>query len=158
MLVAVLYRTRVFVKGGRDGRATSPDDDGLDLQLKTHIGLCGAGADLERLLAVADATSFLSAITFITSQGGADVPPKSTHSADVAIGPLSQGGIGLAISLGVRLPVMGMAGVVPPQQRADRVHPFFNALCSSKSVQVTLADGDNALTLVFPAEQRPGDL
>ena len=160
MLVNVLYRTSVTVEGGRDGRVVAADR-AFDLVLATPAGLGGAdapGTNPEQLLGVAYAASFLSAIQFVASQGGGAVPAESTVTADVAIGPWSQGGFGLEIGLDVRLPTLGMTEAVALVQRADRVCPFSNALRGGTLIRVAFTAEGTPPVLVTTSEPRARQL
>jgi Ohr subfamily peroxiredoxin len=129
MSVAVLYSTRVTATGGRDGRVKAADS-GLDLTLATPAALGGsgdAGSNPEQLFAAAFAASFLGAMIFVASQGGASVPPDATVVATVGIGPQSPGGFGLDVRLDIRLPGLVRAEAEALVRRAQLICPYANA-------------------------------
>ena len=156
MLAAVLYRTSVTVDGGRDGRAVAADGK-FDLLLTAPPGLGGAGSpgtNPEQLLAAAYAASFLSAVQFVASQDGGGVPADSKVTADVAIGPWSQGRFGLEIGLDITLPGVGLAEAVSLVRRADQVCPFANALRGGTSIRVSLTAEGAGSVLVTASPPR----
>jgi osmotically inducible protein OsmC len=76
MSVNVLYRTSARANGGRDGHAVALEGP-LDVHLSTPVALGGAGGpgtNPEQLFAAGYAACFLSAMKFISSQGGPKVP------------------------------------------------------------------------------------
>jgi osmotically inducible protein OsmC len=150
VLATILYRTSVTVEGGRDGHAVEADGC-LDLLLTTPAGLGGtggAGTNPEALLGAAYAASFLSAIQFVASQAGTDVPSDSKVTADIAIGPWSQGRFGLEIGLDVALPGVAEADAVSLVRRADQVCPFSNAFRGGTSIRVSLTTTGAASVIV----------
>src|ERR1700752_4469062 len=106
MSVNVLYTTQATAIGGRDGRATTKDGS-LDVKLTTPKELGGPGGpgnNPEQLFAAGYAACFIGAMKFVSSQGGPKVPADASATSTVGIGPRSEGGFGLAVSLDVSLP------------------------------------------------------
>src|SRR3990167_5267001 len=111
MSVNVLYRTAARATGGRDGHAATLDGS-LDVSLATPKELGGgggAGNNPEQLFASGYAACFIGAMKFVASQGGPKVPADATVTANVGIGPRTEGGSGLDIALDVALPGLARA-------------------------------------------------
>jgi Ohr subfamily peroxiredoxin len=129
MSVAVLYSTRVTATGGRDGRVKAADT-GLDLTLATPAALGGsgdAGSNPEQLFAAAFAASFLGAMKFVASLGGASVPPDAAVVAIVGVGPQSPGGFGLDVRLDIKLSGLTREDADALVRKARLICPYANA-------------------------------
>ena len=141
MSVAVLYSTRVTATGGRDGRVEAADA-GLDLTLATPTALGGsgdAGSNPEQLFAAAFAASFLGAMKFVASQGGANVPPDAAVVATVGVGPQSPGGFGLDVRLDIRLPGLARDEAEALVRKAQLICPYANATRDNVSALLNVA-------------------
>jgi osmotically inducible protein OsmC len=106
MSVNVLYRAAARATGGRDGH-TATLDGTLDVTLATPTELGGSGGvgnNPEQLFAAGYAACFISAMKFVGSQGGPKVPADTAVTANVGMGPRSEGGFGLDVELEVELP------------------------------------------------------
>ena len=106
MSVNVLYTMRATAIGGRDGRAATRDGT-LEVKLTTPKelgGPGGPGSNPEQLFAAGCAACFISAMKFVSSQGGPRVPKDTSVTATVGIGPRSQGGFGLVVGPSISLP------------------------------------------------------
>jgi osmotically inducible protein OsmC len=100
-----MYATTVTVTGGREGHAVS-DDGVLDVQLRRpKLSGVSEGTNPEQLLAAAWGGCFQSALMAIARKSGADVS-GSVVRVEVAQGPDSQGGYGLAATITVDIPRM----------------------------------------------------
>ena len=121
MPVNVIYKTSATATGGRDGHSATTDG-ALDVKLavpKEMGGPGGPGNNPEQLFAVGYAACFLSAMKFVSSQGGPKVPADATVTSTIGIGPRSEGGFGLTVALAISLP-----GVEPRGRRGvDRQDP-----------------------------------
>jgi len=105
MSVNVLYSTQATATGGRDGRADTADGM-LDVKLATPkaLGGSGHGNNPEQLFAAGYAACFLGAMKFVASQDNSlCIPADASVTAEVGIGPRSDGGFGLQVSLQVSL-------------------------------------------------------
>ena len=141
MTVDVKYRTSATATGGRDG-SSKTDDGALSVKLAVpkEMGGPGGGNNPEQLFATGYAACFLGAMKFVASQNkdGAQVPHDATVHSTVGIGPRSEGGFGLEISLEVKLP-----GVEKPQaealvQKAHEVCPYSNATRNNVDVKLSV--------------------
>jgi len=140
MSVNVLYRTAALATGGRDGRATTLDGS-LDVTLATPKELGGgggAGNNPEQLFAAGYAACFIGAMKFVASQGGPKVPADATVTANVGIGPRTEGGFGLDIALDVALPGLDRAAAEDLVAKAHQVCPYSNATRGNVDVRLTV--------------------
>lgn len=140
MSVNVLYRTSATATGGRDGHAVSKDSS-LDVKLSTPKelgGAGGAGNNPEQLFAAGYAACFIGAMKAVASQGGPKVPEGAKVTADVGIGPRSEGGFGLDIALEVSLPGLDRAAAEALVEKAHHVCPYSNATRNNVDVRLTV--------------------
>ncbi|WP_043360609.1 organic hydroperoxide resistance protein [Belnapia sp. F-4-1] len=141
MSVNVLYRTQATATGGRDGHAATADGS-LDVRLATPKELGGAGGpgnNPEQLFAAGYSACFLGAMKFVASQGGPKVPADASVTAQVGIGPRSEGGFGLEIGLTIALPGLPRAEAEALVQKAHQVCPYSNATRNNVDVKLTVA-------------------
>jgi osmotically inducible protein OsmC len=141
MPVNVLYRTEATATGGRDGRAATRDGS-LEVRLATPKELGGAGGPgnhPEQLFAAGYSACFLGAMKFVASQGGPKVPAEATVTAEVGIGPRSEGSFGLEIGLTISLPGLAHAEAEALVQKAHQVCPYSNATRGNVDVRLTVA-------------------
>ncbi|TLU72321.1 organic hydroperoxide resistance protein [Lichenicoccus roseus] len=125
----VLYNTAARATGGRDGTAATLDGS-LDVRLSTPKelgGAGGAGNNPEQLFAAGYAACFIGAMKFVSSQGGPKVPADANVTANVGIGPRSEGGFGLEIALEVALPGLDREQAETLVHKAHEVCPYSNA-------------------------------
>ncbi len=140
MSVNVLYTTSARATGGRDGRSGTLDG-ALDVKLTTPKELGGAGGEgnnPEQLFAAGYAACFLGAMKFVASQGGPKVPADATVTSTVGIGPRSEGGFGLEISLAISLPGVEHAAAVALVDKAHQVCPYSNATRNNIDVKLSV--------------------
>ena len=140
MPVNVLYTTSARATGGRDGRSGTLDG-ALDVKLTTPKELGGAGGEgnnPEQLFATGYAACFLGAMKFVASQGGPKVPADTTVTSTVGIGPRSEGGFGLEISLAISLPGVDHAEAVALVEKAHQVCPYSNATRNNIDVKLSV--------------------
>lgn len=141
MSVNVLYRTKATATGGRDGKASTADG-ALSVNLSTPKelgGAGGAGNNPEQLFAAGYSACFLGAMKFVASQGGsAKVPADATVTAEVGIGPRSEGGFGLEVSLEISLPGVAKADAEALVQKAHQVCPYSNATRNNIDVKLSV--------------------
>ncbi len=141
MPVDVVYTTQATATGGRDGRARTTDGS-FEVSLsvpKEMGGGGGTGNNPEQLFAAGYAACFLGAVKFVASQDKIKVPDDATVTADVGIGPRSEGGFGLDVGLKVALPGMERAQAEALVQKAHQVCPYSNATRNNVPVRVALA-------------------
>jgi Ohr subfamily peroxiredoxin len=140
MSVNVLYRTSARATGGRDGHSATLDG-AVDVKLTTPRelgGAGGAGVNPEQLFATGYAACFLGAMKFVASQGGPKVPADTSVTATVGIGPRSEGGFGLEISLAISLPGLAADEAEALIAKAHQVCPYSNATRNNVDVQLHL--------------------
>jgi len=141
MSVNVLYRTSAKAVGGRDGR-TGTLDGALDVKLATPKELGGAGGDgvnPEQLFAAGYAACFLSALKVVAGQAKVKVPAEADVTAEVGIGPRSEGGFGLEVALAVTLPGIEKAEAEDLVAKAHEVCPYSNATRGNIDVKLSVA-------------------
>jgi lipoyl-dependent peroxiredoxin len=140
MSVNVLYRTRAAATGGRDGQAGT-EDGSLNVKLATPKELGGGGGtgnNPEQLFATGYSACFLSAMKFIASQGGPKVPADTKVTAEVGIGPRSEGGFGLTVALQVALPGLPRKEAEALVEKAHQVCPYSNATRNNVDVKLSV--------------------
>ncbi|MEQ8333289.1 organic hydroperoxide resistance protein [Nisaea sp.] len=143
MSVNVLYTTGATATGGRDGQAKT-SDGALEVTLSTPKelgGTGGAGNNPEQLFAAGYAACFLGAMKFVTSQGDSSVKitPDTTVSSEVGIGPRSEGGFGLEVSLAISIPGADKDDVQDLIEKAHQVCPYSNATRNNIDVKLSVA-------------------
>ena len=140
MPVEVKYRAAATAKGGRDGSART-EDGSLDVKLATPKemgGPGGPGNNPEQLFAAGYSACYLGAMKFVGSQGGPKPPEDTTVKATVGIGPRSEGGFGLQVTLDVALPGMAKDQAKELTEKAHQVCPYSNATRGNVEVTTNL--------------------
>ncbi|MFZ5731362.1 MAG: organic hydroperoxide resistance protein [Pseudomonadota bacterium] len=141
MSVKVLYKTSATATGGREGEAATADGS-FKVKLSTPKELGGgggAGNNPEQLFAAGYAACFIGAMKAVAAQGGGvKVPADTTVTADVGIGPRSEGGFGLDVALAVSLPGVPRADAEALVQKAHHVCPYSNATRNNVDVKLTV--------------------
>lgn len=140
MPVSVKYRTSATATGGRDGNATIKDSN-LKIKLTTPKELGGAGGDgnnPEQLFAAGYSACFLGAMKAVARSEKITVPDDATVSATVGIGPRSEGGFGLEVSLAIKLPGFTPEDANGLVEKAHQVCPYSNATRNNIDVQLTI--------------------
>lgn len=138
MSVDAKYHTKATATGGgRDGK-TALADGTMALQLtvpKELGGPGGDGANPEKLFALGYSACFLGAMRVASKETGIKVPEGSTVTANIGIGPRSEGGFGITAELDVSLPGL-------PEQEAHKlvetthgICPYSNAIKASVDVK-----------------------
>ncbi len=141
MSVDVKYRTSATATGGRDGESRT--DDGtlaVKLAVPKEMGGPGGGNNPEQLFAAGYAACFLGAMKFVASQNkdGPQVPADATVTAEVGIGPRSEGGFGLDIALKVHLPGVEHDKAEAMVEKAHQVCPYSNATRNNVPVRLSV--------------------
>jgi lipoyl-dependent peroxiredoxin len=140
MSVNVLYRTRATATGGRDGQAAT-EDGSLSVKLATPKELGGGGGvgnNPEQLFAAGYSACFLGAMKFVASQGGPKVPADTKVTAEVGIGPRSEGGFGITVALQVALPGLPRQEAEALVEKAHQVCPYSNATRNNVDVRLSV--------------------
>ena len=140
MSVNVLYKTSATATGGRDGESQTADGS-LKVKLSTPKELGGAGGpgnNPEQLFAAGYSACFIGAMKFVASQGGPKVPADTSVTANVGIGPRSEGGFGLDIQLDISLPGLSKEEAETLIEKAHQVCPYSNATRNNVPVRLNL--------------------
>jgi len=140
MSVNVLYKTSASATGGRDGEGQTADGS-LKVKLSTPKELGGgggAGNNPEQLFAIGYSACFIGAMKFVASQGGPKVPADAKVTANVGIGPRSEGGFGLDIQLDISLPGLSKEEANTLVEQAHQVCPYSNATRNNVPVRLNL--------------------
>jgi Ohr subfamily peroxiredoxin len=140
MPVNALYKTTATATGGgRDGK-TSLADGTMALQLvvpKELGGPGGDGANPEKLFALGYSACFLGAMRVASQQTGIKVPEGSTVTAEIGIGPRSEGGFGITAALDVKLPGLSEADAHKLVETTHTICPYSNATRGNVDVKTT---------------------
>ena len=140
MPTKVLYRTQASATGGRDGKASTTDGT-FQVSLATPKELGGAGGtgnNPEQLFAAGYSACFLGAMKAVSGTVGVKVPADTKVTADVGIGPRSEGGFGLDVALAVSLPGLDRADAEKLVAVAHQVCPYSNATRNNLDVKITV--------------------
>ena len=137
----ILYTAHATSTGGREGTSKS-SDGALEAKLTTPKELGGSGAfgtNPEQLFAAGYSACFIGAMKAVAAQGGGvKVPADATVTADVGIGPRSEGGFGLDVALTVSLPGLDRAAAEKLVATAHQVCPYSNATRNNLDVKITV--------------------
>lgn len=142
MSVDVKYSTEAQATGGgRNG--TSRLLNGMLTVTMTspkELGGSGLGMNPEEMFAVGYAACFLGAMRFAAgSEKLGTVPADATVNAVVGIGPRSDGGFGIAVTLKVALPGLDRAVAEKIVERGHFICPYSNAIRNNVAVTTELA-------------------
>lgn len=125
--------------GGRDGK-TALTDGSMALQLTVPKELGGPGsegANPEKLFALGYSACFLGAMRVAAGQTKIKVPEGTTVTAEIGVGPRSEGGFGITAALDVYLPGLPEAEA---KQLVDVTHticPYSNAMKGNVDIKTT---------------------
>ena len=141
MPTSVFYKTQAVATGGRDGQAETLDGS-LKVNLTTPKELGGAGGDgnnPEQLFAAGYAACFIGAMKAVAAQNQhLKVPTDTKVTSTVGIGPRSEGGFGLTVSLEVALPGLERELAEELVHKAHEVCPYSNATRNNIDVGLTV--------------------
>ena len=141
MPVDVKYTTQATATGGRDGRAKTADGS-LDVKLATPKELGGGGGEgnnPEQLFAAAYSACFLGALKVAAGKEKVPVPPDTTVTATVGIGPRSEGGFGLDVGLREAMPGTDRAQAERLVEMANQICPYSNATRGNVNLRLEVA-------------------
>jgi Ohr subfamily peroxiredoxin len=138
----VLYTSEATVTGGREGHGRTSDGRlEVDLDVPKEMGGSGGpGTNPEQLFAVAYAACFQSSM--LRFAAGRDLS-GTRITARVGIGPVKQGGFGLAVALDLDAPQLSREEAVELMARAHESCPYSRA--TRGNIEVTLTVGGNAI-------------
>ncbi|MCB1970366.1 MAG: organic hydroperoxide resistance protein [Geminicoccaceae bacterium] len=141
MPVDVKYTTEATATGGRDGSARTADGK-LEVKLsvpKELGGDGGAGTNPEQLFAAGYSACFLGAMKAVAAQDkGPAIPPDTSVTGTVGIGPRSEGGFGITAALEISLPGLDRATAETLVQKAHQICPYSNATRNNVDVKLTV--------------------
>lgn len=140
MSIQVVYKTTARATGGRDGVAETLDGRfKVKLGTPKELGGNDEGNNPEQLFAAGYAACFLGAMKFVAQHEKKTLPADTTVEATVGIGPRSEGGFGLEVSLNVSLPGMDKAEAEDLLKKTEVVCPYAHATKGNISTTITLA-------------------
>jgi osmotically inducible protein OsmC len=135
-LIEKLYATTVTVTGGREGHAVS-DDGVLDVQLRRpRLNGVSAGTNPEQLFAAAWGGCLQSALMAVARKSGADVS-ASVVTVEIAQGPDTVGGYGLAATITIDIPGMEHEQAQELVTAAHALCPYSKATHGNIDVEIT---------------------
>jgi osmotically inducible protein OsmC len=140
MPVDVKYTAEATATGGRDGRASTTDGT-FEVKLATPKELGGGGGEgnnPEQLFAAGYAACFIGALKAAGAQEKVKIPDDTSITANVGIGPRSEGGFGLDVALRISLPGMDKAQAEALVEKAHHICPYSNATRGNVDVRLTV--------------------
>lgn len=137
----ILYTAQASATGGRDGRAVS-SDHALDVKLSVprEMGGQGGGTNPEQLFAAGYSACFLGALKVVAGQQKVKLSAEPMIEAAVGIGPLSAGGMGLAVELKIKVSGMPKDVLQPIVEKTHHFCPYSNATRNNVDVKLTIID------------------
>lgn len=133
----ILYEAQATASGGRDGRATSSDNE-LDVKLATPEAMGGNGGDgtnPEQLFAAGYSACFIGAMKVVAGKENIPLPDDHQVTGRVGIGPSGKA-FGIAVTLDIALPGLDKDTADDLVNKADQVCPYSNA--TRGNIDVTL--------------------
>ncbi|PSU34852.1 organic hydroperoxide resistance protein [Photobacterium lutimaris] len=135
--MTTLYSTKATALAGRNGKVAT--DDGLlnvDLAYPKAMGGSGTATNPEQLFAAGYAACFSNAILHVAREAKLPVTTAPV-TAEVGIGPNSEGGFALTVSLAATLD-MDQESALQLVRTAHQVCPYSNATRGNIDVAVTI--------------------
>ena len=140
MPVNAVYKTKATAHGGgRDGK-TALDDGTMTLQLAVPKEMGGPGGDAanpEKLFALGYSACYLGAMGVAAKQLGVKIPQGTTVTAEIGVGPRSEGGFGITAALDVYLPGLPEAEARTLVETTHTICPYSNATRGNIDVKTT---------------------
>jgi osmotically inducible protein OsmC len=140
MPVNAIYKTKATAHGGgRDGK-TSLDDGTMTLQLAVPKEMGGPGGDAanpEKLFALGYSACYLGAMRVAAQQTKIAIPEGTTVTAEIGVGPRSEGGFGITVALDVYLPGLPEAEAHTLVETTHKICPYSNAIIPNVDVKTT---------------------
>ena len=140
MPVNAVYKTKATAHGGgRDGK-TALDDGTMTLQLAVPKEMGGPGGDAanpEKLFALGYSACYLGAMRVAAQQLKTKVPEGTTVTAEVGVGPRSEGGFGITVELDVYLPGLDAAEAHKLVETTHTICPYSNATRGNIDIKTT---------------------
>ncbi len=142
MSVDVKYWTEAKATGGGRNGVSGLTNGQLTVTMASpkELGGSGLGHNPEELFATGYAACYLGAMRFAAgSEKLGSVPDNATVTAQVGIGPRSDGGFGLKVKLSVSLPGLDRAAAEKIVERGHFICPYSNATHGNIEVETVLA-------------------
>ncbi len=140
MPVNAVYKTKATAHGGgRDGK-TALDDGTMTLQLAVPKEMGGPGGDAanpEKLFALGYSACYLGAMRVASQQTNIKIPEGTTVTAEIGVGPRSEGGFGITAALDVYLPGLPEAEAHTLVETTHTICPYSNATRGNIEVKTT---------------------
>jgi lipoyl-dependent peroxiredoxin len=135
----ILYTAEATATGGREGHARTSDGRlDVDLDVPSEMGgKGGPGTNPEQLFAAGYAACFQSALIRIAFGRKLDLT-GSRVTARVGIGPVNEGGFGLAAALDLDAPQIGHDEAFDLMRRAHEACPYSRATRGNIAVSLTV--------------------
>jgi Ohr subfamily peroxiredoxin len=135
----ILYTAEASATGGREGHARTSDGRvEVDLDVPQEMGGTGGpGTNPEQLFALGYAACFQSALLRFAAGRRLDLS-SSRITARVGIGPVEQGGFGLAVALDLDAPEIERDEAVDLMNRAHEACPYSRATRGNIEVMLTV--------------------
>ena len=135
----ILYTAEATATGGREGHARTSDGRvDVDLDVPSEMGgKGGPGTNPEQLFAAGYAACFQSALIRIAFGRKLDLT-GSRVTARVGIGPVNEGGFGLAAALDLDAPQVGHEEAFELMRRAHEACPYSRATRGNIAVTLTV--------------------
>jgi lipoyl-dependent peroxiredoxin len=140
----ILYTAEATVTGGREGHGRTSDGRlDVDLDVPSEMGgQGGPGTNPEQLFALGYAACFQSSLLRFGRGRGLDLG-DSRITSRVGIGPLKNGGLGLAVALDLDAPGISREEAADLMWRAHEACPYSRA--THGNIDVTLTVGGAGL-------------
>ncbi|MGC1872868.1 MAG: organic hydroperoxide resistance protein [Acidobacteriaceae bacterium] len=137
MSVDVKFRTSATTTAGK----IHTEDGRLDLSLAApkELGGSGDGTNPEQLFAAGYSACFFSSLKFAAQQGKVHLPADASVTADIGVGPRSEGGWGLVANLSVKLPGVDREQAEQLIHTAHEICPYSNSTRNNIEVSLQVA-------------------
>jgi osmotically inducible protein OsmC len=139
--MSVLYSTKVFAVGGRNGNVKS-EDGVLDLSLAMpkELGGKGGATNPEQLFAAGYAACFENAVIHVSRNEEARIRDKDIEViGTVSLSPNATGGFGLSVALDVTIAGVDQETAQTIVDAAHKACPYSNAIRGNVDVAITVA-------------------
>jgi osmotically inducible protein OsmC len=139
--MSVLYSTKVFAVGGRNGNVKS-EDGVLDLSLAMpkELGGKGGATNPEQLFAAGYAACFENAVIHVSRNEEARIRDKDIEViGTVSLSPSATGGFGLSVALDVTIAGVDQETAQTIVDAAHKACPYSNAIRGNVDVAITVA-------------------
>jgi Ohr subfamily peroxiredoxin len=142
MTTKILYTVGATATGGGRNGSVKTDDGSFDLVMATpkELGGNGNGKNPEQLFAAGYAACYLGAMRFAVTQDKSlpVVPENATVHSKVGIGPRSDQGFGLAVTLEVHLPGVSKADAERIAAAGHGICPYSHATRGNITVETRI--------------------